>query len=101
MARRMLDAAGFPQAIVVASNDLDEHEILKLKAAGARIDSWGVGTRLVTAHDQPALGGVYKLSALMDEQGVWRRRIKLSEITIKVSDPGILQVRRYEREQVN
>ncbi|MDX1947042.1 MAG: nicotinate phosphoribosyltransferase [Pirellulaceae bacterium] len=97
MARGMLDEAGFPQAIVVASSDLDEHEILKLKAAGARIDSWGVGTRLVTGHDQPALGGVYKLSALMDEDGVWRRRIKRSEITIKVSDPGILQVRRYEQ----
>jgi nicotinate phosphoribosyltransferase len=96
-ARRMLDAAGFPEAKVVASSDLDEHEIVRLKAAGARIDVWGVGTRLVTAHDQPALGGVYKLAALKDEQGQWQHRLKRSEVTIKVSDPGILQVRRFQR----
>lgn len=93
-ARAMLDAAGFPEAKIVASSDLDEHEITRLKRAGARIDIWGVGTRLVTGHDQPALGGVYKLSALRDEAGQWQHRLKRSEVTIKVSDPGILQVRR-------
>jgi nicotinate phosphoribosyltransferase len=97
-ARAMLDAAGFPQAKIVASSDLDEHEITRLKAAGAKIDVWGVGTRLVTAHDQPALGGVYKLAALRDEQGEWQHRIKRSEVTIKVSDPGILQIRRFHRD---
>ena len=95
MARVLLDAAGFLETKVVASGDLDEHEITRLKRAGATIDVWGVGTRLVTAHDQPALGGVYKLSALRDEQGQWQHRIKRSEVTVKVSDPGILQVRRF------
>jgi nicotinate phosphoribosyltransferase len=97
-AREMLDAAGFPNAKIVASSDLDEHEIARLKAAGAKIDVWGVGTRLVTAHDQPALGGVYKLAALRDERGEWQHRIKRSEVTIKVSDPGILQIRRFHRD---
>lgn len=94
-ARRMLDAAGFPDAAIVASNDLDEHRITALKAEGAPIGVWGVGTRLATAHDQPALGGVYKLAAIQDEHGVWQPRIKRSEQAIKVSDPGMLQVRRY------
>jgi len=94
-ARAMLDAAGFVHTQVVASGDLDEQEILRLKRAGARIDVWGVGTRLVTAHDQPALGGIYKLSALRDDRGAWQYRLKRSDATIKVSDPGILQVRRF------
>ncbi|TWU10953.1 nicotinate phosphoribosyltransferase [Allorhodopirellula heiligendammensis] len=97
-ARKILDEAGFPDASIVASNDLDERLITSLKRQGARIDTWGVGTKLATAFDQPALGGVYKLGAIRDENGTWQPRIKLSEQTIKVSNPGILQVRRFERE---
>lgn len=94
-ARKILDEGGFPDAHVVASNDLDEHVIRSLKDQGAKIDTWGVGTKLVTAYDQPALGGVYKLAAIQDESGAWEHRIKLSEQAIKVSTPGLLQVRRY------
>ncbi len=94
-ARRMLDEAGFPEAQVVASNDLDEHRITRLKAAGAAIDVWGVGTRLATAHGQSALGGVYKLTAIRDRSGAWRQVLKLSEDLIKVSNPGVQQVRRF------
>lgn len=94
-ARDMLDAAGFPNASVVASDSLDEHAITELKSRGAKIDTWGIGTRLATSHDQPALGGVYKLAAIQNEQGEWEDRIKLSETTIKTSFPGRLQVRRY------
>jgi len=94
-AREKLDAAGFPKAIIVASNDLDENLITSLKAQGAPIGAWGVGTRLVTGHDQPALGGVYKMSAVRRPGEPWQYTIKLSEQAIKVSNPGILQVRRY------
>jgi nicotinate phosphoribosyltransferase len=94
-ARKMLDDAGFPEAAVVASNDLDEHVIESLKRQGARIAVWGVGTRLATAYDQPALGGVYKLAAIRDDRGLWRHRVKLSEQAIKISIPGLQQVRRY------
>jgi len=93
-ARRLLDAAGFSAAVIVASNDLDERLILSLKDQGATIGVWGVGTKLVTAFDQPALGGVYKLGAIR-QNGVWKPRIKLSEQRIKVSNPGIQQVRRF------
>lgn len=94
-ARNMLDAAGFPDAAVVASNDLDEHVIESLKRQGARIGVWGVGTKLATAYDQPALGGVYKLGAIRDEAGAWHHKVKLSEQAIKISIPGLQQVRRY------
>jgi nicotinate phosphoribosyltransferase len=97
-ARRILDEGGFPDAKIVASNDLDERLIMSLKLQGAKIDVWGVGTKLVTAFDQPALGGVYKLGAIRDAKGEWQYRIKLSEQSIKVSNPGILQVRRFENE---
>ena len=93
-AREILDAAGHPEAKIVASNDLDEYEIAKLRARGAAIDVWGVGTRLVTAYDQPALGGVYKLAAIRGPGG-WEYRIKLSQEPVKVSNPGIQQVRRF------
>lgn len=93
-ARRLLDEAGFHEAKVVASNDLDEHLIASLRAQGARIDVWGVGTKLVTAADQPALGGVYKLGAVRDERGTWRDTIKVSEQPIKISNPGQLGVLR-------
>jgi nicotinate phosphoribosyltransferase len=78
----------------VASNDLDENLITAIQEQGSRIDTWGVGTKLVTAFDQPALGGVYKLGACRDEQGRWHEAIKLSEQPIKISNPGVLQVRR-------
>ena len=99
-ARRRLDAAGFPAARITASNDLDEHLIASLHEQGARIDTWGVGTKLVTAHDQPALGGVYKLGAVAapDAPGGWHYPIKLSEQPIKISTPGIQGVRRYRKD---
>ncbi len=93
-ARRLLDAAGFPEASIVASNDLDEFRITRLKAEGAEINVWGVGTRLATAHGQSALGGVYKLTAIRDA-GDWSYRLKLSEDKVKISNPGIQQVRRF------
>lgn len=96
-ARRMLDEAGFPGAKIVASNDLDEVVIGSLLEQGARIDTFGVGTRLVTAYDQPALGGVYKLGASRDASGNWREAVKLSEQPIKISNPGTLAVRRLRR----
>ena len=97
-ARRILDEGGFPQAKILASNDLDENIIVSLKSQGARIDTWGVGTKLVTAYDQPALGGIYKLSALRKADGQWEYKVKLSEQAAKVSTPGVLNVRRYFRE---
>src|SRR5205085_10918877 len=72
-----------------------EHLIASLKDQGARIDVWGVGTRLITAYDQPALGGVYKLMAMKPKGGAWLHKIKLSEQVVKISTPGILQVRRF------
>jgi nicotinate phosphoribosyltransferase len=94
-ARKILDEAGFEKTEIVASNDLDESIIVSLKNQGARIGVWGVGTKLVTGYDQPALGGVYKLSAIRDKDGPWEYKVKLSEQALKVSNPGILQVRRY------
>lgn len=96
-ARKKLDAAGFQDAVIAASNDLDENVILSLKDQGATINLWGVGTRLVTAYDQPALGGVYKLSAMRRQGHDWEHRIKVSEQTAKISNPGMLQVRRFAR----
>ncbi len=96
-ARRLLDEAGFPDAKISASNDLDEQLIASLHEQGARIDVFGVGTRLVTGFDQPALGGVYKLGASLDDTGAWRESIKLSEQPIKISNPGILAVKRLRR----
>ena len=97
-AREILDEAGFPNAVILASNDLDENIIASLKDQGAKIDAWGVGTRLVTAHDDPALGGVYKLSAIRRPGGPWEPKMKLSEQAVKISNPGVLQVRRYRRD---
>ena len=96
-ARRLLDEAGFPKAVIFASNDLDEHIIASLKQQGAKIAQWGVGTKLVTAFDQPALGGVYKLAAIRQPGGPWTYKVKLSEQTIKVSTPGVLQIARFTR----
>lgn len=99
--RRLLDEAGFPEAKIVASNELDEILISDLKRQGAEINVWGVGTNLVTAKDQPALDGVYKLSAIREPEGEWKYKLKLSEQMSKVSNPGILQVRRYYNEKEN
>lgn len=93
-ARKLLDEAGFPEASIVASNDLDENIIETLKQQGAQITVWGVGTKLTTAYDNPALGGVYKLAAIKNGAD-WRYVIKLSEQSIKVSSPGMQQVRRF------
>jgi nicotinate phosphoribosyltransferase len=93
-ARRMLDEAGFADTNIVASNDLDEYTIASLREQGARIDIWGVGTRLDTCYDQPALGAIYKLSAICDPGG-WRYPVKLSEQSSKISIPGVLGVRRF------
>ncbi|MBB5351518.1 nicotinate phosphoribosyltransferase [Haloferula luteola] len=94
-ARMLLDEAGFAEVKIVASNDLDESIIESLRQQGARIDVWGVGTRLVTGGDQAALGGVYKLAALRQPDGSWKPRIKRSEQSAKSSIPGRLQVRRF------
>jgi nicotinate phosphoribosyltransferase len=94
-ARKLLDEAGFPDAAIVASNDLDERIIENLKLQGAQIAVWGVGTKLATAYDQPALGGVYKLGAIQDADGQWQPKLKLSDQVVKTSIPGILQVRRF------
>jgi nicotinate phosphoribosyltransferase len=96
VARGILDKAGFKTTQIVASNDLDEYVIGSLNEQGARIDLWGVGTKLVTAFDQPALGGVYKLGAIRPPNGAWQKKLKLSEQAVKVSNPGCLQVRRFE-----
>lgn len=96
--RKLLDEAGFGQAAIVASNDLDEYRIAELKAKGARINIWGVGTRLATAYDQPALGGVYKLAAIREDGKGWTYKIKLSEQAIKISNPGILRIKRLYKD---
>lgn len=93
--RRLLDAAGFQEAEIVASNELDEIVISELKRQGAKISVWGVGTNLVTGKEHPALDGVYKLSAIQDPKGSWKYTLKLSEQLAKVSNPGRLQVKRF------
>ena len=92
-ARRMLDEAGFPQTKIVVSGDLDEELIHDLRAQGSRIDVWGVGTRLITGNDQPALGGVYKLAAEI-AGGVMTPKIKVSENPAKITLPGYKIVKR-------
>ena len=95
-ARRMLDEAGFPNVTIVGSGDLDEYMIADLKQRGAKIDVWGVGTKLSTGHPDAALGGIYKLGAIRRPGGdEWQYRIKLSEESAKMSVPGSLQVRRF------
>ena len=94
-ARQMLDEAGFPDAKIVASNDLDEHIIASLKSQDSAINVWGVGTKLVTAYDQPALGAVYKLSAIRNEQGEWEPKVKVSQQSLKINIPGIHNTKRY------
>lgn len=98
-ARKMLDQAGFPDAKIAASNDLDETLINDLKIQGAKIDTWGVGTHLITSKDCPSFGGVYKLAAIMNENGEMEPKIKLSENTEKITNPGNKTIYRiYDKE---
>lgn len=99
-ARKMLDEAGFTDAVISASSDLDEYLIDSLKTQGAKITSWGVGTNLITSRDCPSFGGVYKLAAIMDEEtGEFIPKIKLSENTVKITNPGNKTVfRLYDKE---
>ena len=92
-ARKMLDDAGFQNARIFASSDLDEYTIADLKQQGAKIDVWGVGTRLITGHDHPALGGVYKLSANIVD-GEMIPKLKISENVWKITNPGIKKIKR-------
>jgi nicotinate phosphoribosyltransferase len=94
-ANRMFAQAGFENPLIVASNELDEGLIADLKRQGAPINSWGVGTHLITASDYPALGGVYKLVAVRQGSGDWEPRIKLSSNPAKMTDPGRKRVVRY------
>ena len=99
-AKKMLDAAGFSDAVISASNDLDENLISSLKLQGAAINSWGVGTNLITSKDCPSFGGVYKLAAILDkETGKFIPKIKLSENAEKITNPGNKTIRRiYNKE---
>ena len=99
-AKRMLVEAGFPDAIISASNDLDETLINSLKIQGATINSWGVGTNLITSKDCPSFGGVYKLAAILDKKtGQFTPKIKLSENAEKITNPGNKEINRiYSRE---
>ena len=98
-ARKMLDAAGFTDAYISASSDLDEYLIDSLKAQGCRITSWGVGTNLITSKDCPSFGGVYKLAAIQNEAGEFVPKIKLSENTEKITNPGNKTIYRiYEKD---
>ncbi len=100
-ARKLLDSAGYQDAVIVGSNDLNPSVITSLKEQGASINVWGVGTHLITAYEQPALEGVYKLSAIKSAAGIWENKLKLSEQTLKISTPGTLSVRRYYADKVN
>ncbi len=96
MARRMLDAAGLSDCGIVLSNDLDEYTIQSMLDEGACVTSFGVGTKLASAYDQPTLGGVYKLAAVRPSADVpWEMRLKISESAAKLTTPGVLDVRRY------
>src|SRR6266498_1393051 len=97
-ARKMLDEAGFSDAKIVCSGDLDEFAIAEMKHRGAKIDIWGVGTKLTTGQPDAALGGIYKLGAMRPPGKRWRYRIKLSDEPAKTSCPGLLQVRRFHEQ---
>ncbi len=93
-ARAMLDEAGYPDVKICASGDLDEYSINSLKNQGAKIDTWGVGTKLITSADMPALGGVYKLAAIIDRNGKLTPKIKLSNNEAKITNPGFKNIYR-------
>ena len=95
--REQLDEAGFPDARIIASNDLDEHTILNLRMQSAKINDWGIGTKLITAFDQPALGAVYKLVSIEDDDGVMQPTMKISSNAEKMTTPGVKQVWRITR----
>ncbi|MBQ6728173.1 MAG: nicotinate phosphoribosyltransferase [Clostridia bacterium] len=98
-ARQMLDDAGFTNTVICASGDLDEYSINSLKNQGAAINSWGVGTKLITSADMPALGGVYKLAAVFDDDGKIIPKIKISETVEKITNPGFKNIYRvYDKE---
>lgn len=99
--RRLLDEAGLKDVAIMASNELDEYLISDLKSQGSQVKIWGVGTHLVTAKEQPALDGVYKLAAVRNPGGEWEYKLKISEKMTKMTDPGILQVRRYFKGEEN
>ena len=100
MARTMLDEAGLTDCGIVLSNDLDEYTIRSIRDEGAQVMSWGVGTKLATAYDQPSLGGVYKLSATRENgESAWIDHVKISESSAKLTTPGVLNVRRYYLEE--
>ena len=94
-ARKMLDEAGFTDAKITASSDLDENLIMSLKLQGAKINNWGVGTKLITSDDCPSFGGVYKLAAESDGNGAFIPKIKLSNNPSKVTNPGIKKIIRF------
>ena len=97
--RRMMDEAGFPEAIICVSGDLDERSINSLIQQGAKIDSWGVGTKLITSEDLPALGGVYKLAAVIEKDGSITPKIKLSDNTAKITNPSFKNLYRlYDKD---
>ncbi len=95
--RKILDENGMREAKIMASNELDEYLIRDLKLQGSKVTVWGVGTHLVTGKEQPALGGVYKLSGMQNDQGDWEYKLKTSEQTAKVTNPGIMQIRRFRK----
>ena len=97
-ARKKLDSEGLHYVSIVASNDLDEFLVESLKNQKSKISIWGIGTKLVTAYDNPSLGAVYKLTALKNDKNEWEKKIKLSEQKIKINNPGINQVIRFKKE---
>ncbi|MDR4932274.1 nicotinate phosphoribosyltransferase [Companilactobacillus paralimentarius] len=99
--RKQLDEAGFPNAKIYASNDLDEKTVLNLKMQDAKIDVWGIGTKVITAFDQPALGAVYKLVSIEDNRGNMMDTLKLSSNAAKISTPGKKQVWRITNNRKN
>lgn len=100
-ARKMLDEAGYPEAIICASGDLDEKLVQSLKLQGAKINSWGIGTKLITSADMPALGGVYKLAGVVEKDGSITPKIKISETSAKITNPGFKKIARiYDGESL-
>ena len=99
--RDAFDAEGFYNAVISASNDLDEYLISDLKSQGAKINMWGVGTKMITAYDCPALGGVYKLSMLIDKNGNEHHKIKISDDPIKITNPGCKKIVRLISNETN